>query len=75
VPALDLGGDAPPIGLRGHIEFRVDAGATAEIGGDRHAAGAPDRGNHRAPDRARGAGNQHDPVCEIGHLCRPALVR
>ena len=53
--ALDLGGDALPVGLRGHVERRIDAFAAGQIGGDRRAAGALDRGHHGGADGARGA--------------------
>ena len=53
--ALDLGGDALPVGFRGDVERRIDAGAAGQIGGNRHTAGAVDRGGDGCADGARGA--------------------
>jgi len=64
--ALDVGGNAPPIGFRGHIERRVDAGISGKVGRDRRAAGAPDRGaNGRADGTAA-------PVTKTILFLRPA---
>ncbi len=71
--ALDVGGDALPIGFRGHVKRRVDAGATDEIAGDRRAAGALDRGGDGCADGARRAGHQYNLVLKIGHRARRSL--
>ena len=66
VLALDVGGDALPVGLRGHVERRVDAGAARSL-----AIAVPParfhRGRHGAADGAAGAGDEDDLVVEIGH--------
>ncbi len=64
--ALDLGGNALPIGLGGYIQG-LDAVAGLEIGGDDRAAGGFHRTGHSAADGAGRARDENDFAAQIGH--------